>query len=305
MKRKRKLRAFSFGFWSLPACALACVKPDGSPDDPIEDPEPAAGGAGGDPPAPPVAAQSADAIPKYTQRQMNDAIRRRKKAESGFRMLVAAIGGDPELVEIVQKPNTRQGQNPEYEIRGLEETIPAFAANPPSSRPAAAQQNAQSQARLNKLQKQNDALRKHLVDLAMVQPIRSACVRQHAIDDDGGLFEDIVNALRPRLRERFEDAADDSGDLVVFVDVIDPKTGEPQFNANGDALTPEDLVKDVLTKKPKFREAEHRATGPGAGQQNRPAPTVVTGGRAGVPAGKLRSALDQAWGVKIPDAAVQ
>lgn len=97
---------------------------------------------------------------------------------------------------------------------------------------------------------------------AVIDPIRSACVAEKAIDDDEGQFSDIVALLRPRVRvERSVD--EESGNLNLKITVLGDD-GKPMLDGKGNAATVRQLVADLLSKRPKYRQAQYRS-GPGAG----------------------------------------
>lgn len=201
------------------------------------------------------------------------ALKERKKAKALANTLLRALGIDPETVKQVP---TGDPANP-YRLEGVPnlDTVLTVAraavggtGGNGGGRGKAAQtvEVATLNAQVATLKKQIAALVKFITRTAVVEPIRAACVKYHAIDDDGGQFEDIVTALashfRPNVELDLEDAEAEPDVSVLCVQrdgqtpFINPATNQPH--------TPDSLVLDFLTRRPKYRQAQFRA-GPGAG----------------------------------------
>lgn len=198
------------------------------------------------------------------------ALKERKKAKALANTLLRGMGIDPEQVKTV---STGDPANP-LRIEGvpdLDQRLTLARAVGSAGGGAGRGKGAQSvevatlTAQVNGARKQIAALIKFINRTATVDPIRAACVKYHAIDDDGGQFEDIVNALAPFFRPNVEiDPEDAEAEPEVSVLCVQ-RDGTPYINpATNQPHTPDTLVQAYLTRKPHMRQANFRG-GPGAG----------------------------------------
>jgi hypothetical protein len=258
---------------------------------------PPAGGTGADDDAgtgsPAVGAQSAT----YPAQQYRDLDARRKKFQGAFKALLRMIGVDnPDAVKIKK---TADPVTP-WIIEGIEDLEQRAAAarmagelgfsGGGGQRRGRQQQQTQTgtvtpqqlQVQVAAYKAQIGGLTNYIKRTAVIEPLRAACVKYGAIDDDSGRYSDIVNSLAARFRPEVEfDSDNASAEPSVRLDYVD-ESGQPFIDPNtGVAPTPDAVVSDFLTKRPKYRQANWRA-GPGAGGaavgvQRRPSAPLVTG----------------------------
>lgn len=203
--------------------------------------------------------------------RLGEALRERKKARGAFRALISLLGFDPEKVKIV---NTGDPSNP-YRIEGAPDIESRLAiaraaggatnGNGPRGKGIPTVEVATLNAQVASLRNQVNALVVYIKRTAVVEPIRAACVRHHAIDDDAGAFDDVVTQIAPRFKVDVDFDSEDANSVpevrVYAVDgngapLIDSTTTQP--------ATPDSLVAEFLGKRPKYRQANFRG-GPGAG----------------------------------------
>jgi hypothetical protein len=226
----------------------------------------AAQGGGNEGEAEPVAP------PVQPRRRMGEseakAIRQRDKYKALFKDTLAQVGIDPESVEIEQTDDPARP----WAVKGIEQVATAAGAGGAAAGGAAAtqQQRDAAKARLTApLRRQNGALQKQIEALtaelrkrAIVEPIRAACKRLRAIDDENGRFSQIVQLLEPVFAVQVE-YDDESGAVQVAIEPHD-QAGNVMTNGRGEISTIDDVVDHFLTKFPKFRQSVF-APGPGAG----------------------------------------
>lgn len=214
------------------------------------------------------------------RRDRNAARKARDKAKQGLRQLAAAVGIDPEAVEIEE---TGDAENPyRLKVEGLDE-IATVVQNHRKGKKGGGTADADAVEELNR--KHQTAVQKikkaHKAEVAardawiqstaVVEPLRAALAAEGAIDDSGdGSFNDLVALLSPRVRAKakFVDADEDNPDAKPTFDVVREilgPDGTPMLDkAEGKPVSLRAMVKDFLDKKPHFRSPKFRP-GPGAG----------------------------------------
>lgn len=197
---------------------------------------------GGNPPARP------QADPK-----VQNAIKRRKKASFLARAIADAAGIDIDELEVRE---TRDKNRP-FEIVGLNEQLEGKQRNSGDNSGAGKNKNQRTNPQVERLKRERQALIEWIRQNVVAANIRAACVKHGAVDDDGGQFEDIVNLVLPQFvcNVEFEEGANAPEVSTYAVD----SDGEPIPD-----VTEDQLVSDLLRRKPKFRKPDFRA-GPGAG----------------------------------------
>jgi hypothetical protein len=201
------------------------------------------------------------------------AMKERKKAKSALRALVQGLGGDPDKIKLV---STGDPANP-VRIEGIDDLDTRLAAGRAmagvggSGKSKGGQNNvdvATLTAQVAAYKRQVAALMAYIGRIAVVEPIRAECVRQHAIDDENGEFSDIVSALAPRFKQEIEFDTDDAdAEPEVRIYPVD-SSGQPLINpATAKPFTVGEMVADLLKRKPKLQEQKFRP-GPGAGGNN-------------------------------------
>lgn len=214
----------------------------------------------------------ADTVSRAT---LDEAIRERDKAKQVNRTLMDALGLETEWIDDEEKPGRRKPN-----IKGLdriktlmqkqsddeEETQKKKGDWDSKKRQLTDQHNQQLTAVKTTHKRQIDARDGFIKRLAVVEPIRQACVAEHAVDDDSGKFEDIVALLSPRIKVEI-DEDDETGDIAVKVQPIGDDGKVMTNKKTGEPLTIQEVVAEFLTKRPKFRQSRF-ARGAGTGNWN-------------------------------------
>lgn len=264
-------RSARFNFWLaspfLATCRIGAVHFDRPDNDGGEGED--GGGSGGPGGAAPVATPAAPAGDDRLSKVLGE----RKKARQAFRHLLRGLGVDPDSVKVV---NTGDPANP-IRIEGVGDLDARLsvaraatgAAGGVAGKPgkgATSVELAQSKATTEALRRQNAALVTFIKRTTLVEPIRAACAKYHAIDDDGGKYEDIVNQIAPSGRVDVDfDIEDAAAQPEVRVYFVGRDGSTPLINAaTSEPATADSLVLEFLTKRPKYRQANFRS-GPGAG----------------------------------------
>lgn len=263
MNRKQKanlLRGLVFGFCNYELFARFTNDPT-LPGDGGGDTLPANGGGGNPNPAPKT----------YSQREFTGITRDRDRLKKQFKAIARSLGLDPEELEFVESDDP---ENPlEVTGEGWDEIVSAIekAKGEPKDGPAKKAAEEQKKKRLTRpleqkiarLEAERKALQTWIERNSVVASIRLAAANEHAVDDDGGMFSDIVGLIRPRMPVSVQYDAD-TNEAEVFFSArnedgtdVEGATGDPQKDA-------QKLVADLLAKKPKFKNANFRP-GPGAG----------------------------------------
>jgi hypothetical protein len=233
----------------------------------------AAAGGGGEKKDPPP---NPDLIPRAEAQQAFTA-RDRAKAEknAAVQLFAETLGIDPALVKIEDtgdkdKPFKLSAPGIE-EIAGVVKEHRSKGGNATKWADRETELNTAHQRRIQETtelaNKRVGARERYLEQLAKVEPIRGACAAEGALDDDGGKYEDLVALLAPRVRiEHKEDVDDQSKDItyVPKITVLNEDGTIMTDKTKGTPATVRDLVRDFLTKRPKFKKAGIRS-GPGAG----------------------------------------
>jgi hypothetical protein len=211
----------------------------------------------------------------YTETEFVGVVRQRDRSKEAFKALLRSLGRDPEAVEIVEtgdpdEPFRVEGEEID-ELRELASKAAGEAATPKS---AEAKRRIEEQRRkrivgpvqrkLDAANRRNAALVSWIQENAVAAPLRLACRDEEIVDDDDGQFADVVELLSKRFVVRVDlDEDDPTSDVVVTLDTVDGE-GQPIRGADGEPLTPREMVADLAKKKPKFRKSGFRP-GTGAG----------------------------------------
>jgi hypothetical protein len=225
------------------------------------DTTPGGAGGGGDPPA--------RRVKTYDQNEFNAVTRARDKAKKSLHALIRTLGKEPDEVTIVE---TDDPENP-FTIEGLEDVVDALQKNGGDSeakkRASAEAKNRLTRPLQRKIEagvKREKALIAFIEKNMIVAPIRAACAAENIVDDDDGKYSDVVSLLKSRFKTNvYIDEDDRDASATVEVTALAEDSDQPIDNATGDPW--EDarkLVRELASKKPKFRKSEFRG-GPGAG----------------------------------------
>lgn len=240
-----------------------------------DDPDPGTGGTGGTGGAagtgtgnPPAANPGTGGTGNGGGDRVPDLLRERKKLRAAWKAMLRGMGLDPETVTI---RNTGDASDP-VRIEGIPDLDQRLAlaravgtGTGTGKKGNVSVELATAQSQRDTFKKQVDALVRYIKRTALIEPIRAECVRQHAIDDDDGRFDDIVSQLAPSGKVEIEFDTDDvtaEPEVSVYYVGADGKT--PLVTQSGAPATAATLVADLLTKRPKYRQSNFRS-GPGAG----------------------------------------
>jgi hypothetical protein len=190
---------------------------------------------------PPVAAH-----PQIDPTKFHSAVKRRQKASFLAKAIAHKAGISLDDVQVIE---TGDKANP-FKIIGLEDDAESNSVAGKPNKP-------RSNPQVERLKRERSALIDWIRTNVVASRIRTACAKHGAVDDDGGMYEDIVNLILPKFvcNVDFEEGAAQPEVITYAVDAV----GEPIEGA-----TEESLVAELLKRKPKFRKPDFRP-GTGAG----------------------------------------
>lgn len=201
-------------------------------------------------------------------------IQERQRARRALKSVFTSLGISPDHVKIeggtgnipIKFVSIIDGSDLTPKLQGAAAYIAGGGA-PPKGANQNAVLVAQLQGENGSLKKKNTALIAFIKRTAVIEPLRAACIKHHAVDDDNGQYSDIINILAPLfVVDVGFDEDDESAEPEITVTPMN--AGTPMMNATTNVLhTPDTLVDDLLTRKPKFRISTFRP-GPGRNQNN-------------------------------------